>query len=465
MAISRNALCPCGSGKKYKKCCLLNEQASRLSLTREVLHAARDETITKLAKFSAKKHLEEEFEEVIEYFSVVFDEADEASQDAFFNQLILPWYLYCRHEACTEDGTPISIAYEFLQSKGYTLDGTTQRYLKAAIREPLSFWQVEAVEEGAGVLVRDLITDREAFVRDISISRSVPKWDIILAQIVGLDGEYAINTMGPYPMASHRFRSVVKEMKECVVLEGATNPIAPERLLKCDQDFLGAYRLCLEEMFDPPIPEIRNTDGDKLMLTRTRFDFADREHVLAGLREMRNLHEEGDREKSTFVWIVKNKNRRLQETVKGSIDVYQDHLITDCNSTNRDKRLCQRLEKQFAQAITRRNTTKKPFEPTTKGADETGDEPDGALDLDTMPSDAQKQITALMEQQFMGWKDEKIPMLNHRTPSEVVETAGGREQVAAMINDWENQHLRMSGRQFTFDFNKLRSALGLELEA
>ncbi len=29
--VGRNELCPCGSGKKYKKCCLLNDQSSKLA--------------------------------------------------------------------------------------------------------------------------------------------------------------------------------------------------------------------------------------------------------------------------------------------------------------------------------------------------------------------------------------------------------------------------------------------------
>jgi uncharacterized protein YecA (UPF0149 family) len=32
--ISRNAPCPCGSGKKYKKCCLLRKEAEALEQRR-----------------------------------------------------------------------------------------------------------------------------------------------------------------------------------------------------------------------------------------------------------------------------------------------------------------------------------------------------------------------------------------------------------------------------------------------
>lgn len=31
MSVGRNAPCPCGSGKKYKKCCLKSDEQSRLA--------------------------------------------------------------------------------------------------------------------------------------------------------------------------------------------------------------------------------------------------------------------------------------------------------------------------------------------------------------------------------------------------------------------------------------------------
>ncbi len=34
--ISRNALCPCGSGRKYKKCCLINSDMNIAQILKEV---------------------------------------------------------------------------------------------------------------------------------------------------------------------------------------------------------------------------------------------------------------------------------------------------------------------------------------------------------------------------------------------------------------------------------------------
>ena len=44
--ISRNSLCLCGSGKKYKKCCLQNDEAERTNARRSVEATASVGTVT-----------------------------------------------------------------------------------------------------------------------------------------------------------------------------------------------------------------------------------------------------------------------------------------------------------------------------------------------------------------------------------------------------------------------------------
>ena len=43
--ISRNAQCPCGSGKKYKKCCLSKDQAKSLNQKEEPLNYQQKDKI------------------------------------------------------------------------------------------------------------------------------------------------------------------------------------------------------------------------------------------------------------------------------------------------------------------------------------------------------------------------------------------------------------------------------------
>ena len=86
------------------------------------------------------------------------------------------------------------------------------------------------------------------------------------------------------------------------------------------------------------------------------------------------------------------------------------------------------------------------------------------MDLSTLPEEARQQITEMVEKQYMGWADQKIPALQNRTPREAIKTEAGREEVIELIDDWENSQLRMPNPQFSFDFNRLRRSLGLEVE-
>ena len=69
-----------------------------------------------------------------------------------------------------------------------------------------------------------------------------------------------------------------------------------------------------------------------------------------------------------------------------------------------------------------------------------------------------------MESVYMGWVDQKVPVLDHQKPRELVKFPDGRRKVAAMINDFENREARHPNPQFQFDYNKLRKELGLQME-
>jgi hypothetical protein len=51
--IGRNNLCPCGSGKKYKKCCMMKKQAS--SFTRSLVQKKTNELLTDILAFAEKE--------------------------------------------------------------------------------------------------------------------------------------------------------------------------------------------------------------------------------------------------------------------------------------------------------------------------------------------------------------------------------------------------------------------------
>src|SRR3954467_560299 len=77
MTIGRNDTCPCGSGKKYKKCCLSRDQVQRAHETRRDEHfitelrpevdEAVDHALQRLDRGEGK-HVESEISKLLERF-------------------------------------------------------------------------------------------------------------------------------------------------------------------------------------------------------------------------------------------------------------------------------------------------------------------------------------------------------------------------------------------------------------
>ena len=461
----RNDPCPCGSGKKYKKCCMLKEKTSTTSLTLHLLRNTADNVISVLLEYAKKIYGEESMFEA--WDSGWAEMAGDFQTDSPFLQMFTPWFVYHwlpddydleAHFPCEH-----TIVARFLKEYDWKVDNFTKRYLEEAQREPVTFWQVQAVEPEKGMLLKDFITERECFVHEVSGTRIIKKWDIVFGQVIGLDGVYILSATGPYTLPSSRFREHITEFTDRI--KRSRGPVVkPVDLLEYDMDFIMCYELCVEELLNPPLPELRNTDGEKLVFTTSRYTFdpANRTDIIAKLDSMRNIEYAGDEDgELEFIWIVEKKKGMMQSITNAHIKIGPDYILSECNSKPRDKRLKNRFLKSLGEWIKYEDTTHKPldFDELPKSSEESG-----ALDLDTLPEEERQQLVEFIESQYMRWPDQNIPVLQNKTPREAVKTPAGRKQVAALINDWENLQLRKPNPQFRFDFNRLRKTLGLEEE-
>ena len=466
----RNDFCACGSGKKYKKCCLLKEQASR-PLTKQLLDEASTNAISLLLDFSIK------FPEPLKAPPLnrpVPEMPDAEAQTTLKNELLMPWILYLWHppdapsQALPSDRT---VAARFLRQEGEKLDGITRRFMEAARLEPFSYWQVEGVSPGASLLMKDMVTGEERIVRDVSSSKTVARWDIFFAQVVGLEGTFIFNSIGVYPLAPDQFRQSIVAFAEGIKKQTGESADR-RRLLGYQTEFILHYLQCVDEMLHPKLPELQNMDGDKLVFAKSRYVFgaASRPDVIKALISVRDVEKAGEEGgDAKFVWLALPKapnNHNKGKVIKASIRVGQDRMESECNSEARDKALRKQILKHLGSLMTYESTNLQPFNPGKMSGElpQAGADKSGALDLATLSEEDRKRIEGMFEQQHMFWLDEQVPLLGGKTPRETSRTSQGKKQVADMINDWENMRSRAQDIQFCFDFNKLRAELGIALE-
>ena len=94
MAVGRNAPCPCGSGKKYKKCCL-RSAPDPISYTKEKLDRFHETLVGELLEHAGQTFDPEFFDEAAAEFFGWFDEDDvDESKLEGHEMVFYPWLLF-----------------------------------------------------------------------------------------------------------------------------------------------------------------------------------------------------------------------------------------------------------------------------------------------------------------------------------------------------------------------------------
>ncbi len=253
MKAGRNDPCPCGSGEKYKKCCLLKETAERsgdmlfremeANLMERMLPYA-DETFGETAIDQAWHLFLDDMTEV------AFDPEDP------LNLLFIPWFLYNwvieEEEAKPADFAPMNktVAEMFLESKGPTLKPEEVQILQASNRRPLSFYEVLDVVPGKTIKVLDLMRNEELLADEDTASQSLKKGEIIVgSMMLPLQGKIRPLTMGPFALPTECRQEVIDLKEE--VLEKNSIQVIDEAILHQEEAFtLGLYLDLLDEILE-----------------------------------------------------------------------------------------------------------------------------------------------------------------------------------------------------------------------
>jgi hypothetical protein len=180
----RNDPCQCGSGRKYKKCHLRDDERSRGEARRSAaLHALDERLVTEISAFAFARFGVEARAWVTEF--------DDPAQVL---PLAMPWSVY---HFCVQ-GRP---AFEwFLEEASPRPGADERRWLDAQRASWLSVWEVIEVRAGEGLELRDLFAEEERSVREILATETVVKRDCILARVVVLDEAAVLGGTHPRPL-------------------------------------------------------------------------------------------------------------------------------------------------------------------------------------------------------------------------------------------------------------------------
>jgi len=455
----RNDRCPCGSGKKLKKCCGTREGGadSAEESSALALHHADAEVAEEVSRWARRRFGAEWIEEAQDAFLADYE------LEQVELQLFIPWLVY----GFEVEGRPP--AAWFLEERGDKLSERTKGWLEAQLATWLSVWEVLEVEAERGLRLRDLLTREERFVHEVLAAQTLRPRDAVLARVVDCGG---ISTLcGMYP------RALPPGDADFVVRAGRrfggvrTRALSKEKMraLFLQVFLLQAWRQAVADHDRPqPPPILQNTDGDSVLLTKDHFEFEPqaRAEVEAELCKLEGAQQpetdEGKGEVSiSFITAGNARFKSWDNTTIGLAVVGAARLTLDTNSVKRADALRARVEAGLGSLLRHELREHSDVEALMKGYQEepirgTGGKAGSLVDS----PEARAALREFKEKHMGHWLDEEIPALGGLTPRQAVARPGSRPKVDLLLRDMENRERGMPAED-RINYARLRQELGL----
>jgi hypothetical protein len=443
--VGRNDPCPCGSGRKYKKCCLGKAEAvRRQDSTKAETGRLEDDWIRKLSAYAADR-LGVELHQLAKDFRDL-----EAGM-----MLALLWAIY----EADHEGRPI--VEWFLDEHGHRIAPTDREWLEAQQAAWLSVWEVTELDPGHSVTVQDLLSGETRCVDDVSVSESGTLRDAVLTRVVDYRGISVFSGMHPHPLPPERAAEVVERTRRWLRRKRAV-PVERLRRAKTGGYLIRRWEEALDEMEAARRAprQLSNTDGDPLIFTTDHFkiapgsrgDIEDQLNAMEGVEPPDPDDEDG---MYTFLRPGHAAGGGMESTVIGHARLGRGELTLETNSRERADTLRERVEAVCGEWIHHKG--RELADPLSDKIER----PSPGADRKPPTPEEQQLLLEFKERYYTDWLDQPIPALDGKTPREAVQTAEGRGRVDVLLKDIENKEQRWQPETAT-DVSRLRRELGLE---
>ncbi len=333
--VGRNDPCPCGSGKKYKKCCQGSTQAGASLVDAQTLSSLRghdfDHRLIPQLEAFADRELHSRHRG-----------ADQRFQDAAAAaQLAGP----LRYYAQDIDGKVV--AQHFLDRHESRLSDGERSWLEAQLDAHLTVLEVVEVERGSSIRLRDVYTDVERTVTERSASQGLHRREMLLGRVLDHGGESWLVGVHPRTLTPLQAGEVLvrisEAMKKVVGATRAKTVQVPEEVL------VSVWERVVAQVDEAAHnPTLTNADGERLSFVTDHFDFepSARMDVEASIKNIPWCAEpEVEAGLTAFPFMRPGRlSKQGMDTLYGRVLVGERRLRIETNSEARADILRSRLE-------------------------------------------------------------------------------------------------------------------------
>lgn len=405
--VGRNERCPCGSGRKFKACC---DRDPKVPIERRagwVVH--------KLASFALRPHRRGRLVELADIAT------GPGHPDAFVAMLSAP---FLSDLVVFEGGA----AAEFLDERGELLPPDERRLVEDWLGTGRRLWEITSVDPGRSLTLRDSGTGDSIVVAERTASTSHGPGEMVLARVVPVGAQHQL--VGQALVVELRHRESLLRVLDA-------DPGA--------EDFAAWFG----QLSAPP--RLQNREGGDTVMCRavlrpTTTAWSDLAPLLEGRFEA----------DGKGMWVDTTVLDDGDTVIRGHLRREEDDLVVETNSIERLERLLDVIGGLAADLEVVEDERRKLADVMAE-ADE--------VPRRGFPSGVTPEVRAGLESFIADredrWVDEPVPALAGLSPRRAADDPTRREDLMALLREFE-RHAPPPGATFaTFDPARLREKLGL----
>jgi len=483
--VGRNDPCPCGSGKKYKKCCGLKETHEPLIPPSLLTGTSSDDYLQVIPLLGMYGEKILRFEKDGGELKKAVSRFEKKFRPGKIGGLTDSFFMSWMHFDFRFGESRETIAERFLE------DPLTAQLMEpgpSLVRElSLSYFSFyEIIESGPkAVTVEELVTGRQFTVYHLLELYEIDPvpGEIFFARLVG-PKHRAIFFTTPYifgPEARTQFERALRIQEEEFRRSPSASRFPSERHFAESQKeaalFWGEYILRgknlgpQEPILFPdeppgPYPRLFNTDGEELVFAKIYFRIKDEPALRKRLALLKCY--EYDKNDGSWVWMKpgSRKDPDAGRTVLGSFTIKENQLVAETNSRQRSARLRSQLKDQLGGLIAYDKTLwRDPDDMPELSPEEIEAKRRESEELNSRP-EVQELIRKQLERHyFKEWPKMKIPALGGLTPLQAAKTESGRAKLKALLDAFDEMQEARTPTRPKVDFDRLRRMLGLPPKA
>ena len=426
--IGRNEPCPCGSGRKFKRCCGARGAGS--------LTFANEDRVGAMARLDWMLE-DEEWQQAVceaekELWGPMLDAAADHEDEGLWQMsadLFQMWFALDRR---LPDGrTPVE---HLLAEEGAELSDGERAFLELAARTSMRLYEVTGVERGESVALRDLLSGAELRVAERLGSKTMRRWQIQLARV---------NTLGASgrPEIERGLISISRTARGEVLalVEKTRERLREEHDDESDEALFALLTPALHQLWLAPallleLPDLATTDGDPLLLTQVHFRVDDA--VALGLALDAEPELERNPAQPAWSWVQRNEDGAPGAT-HALMRLREGRLVVETLSAERAAAARELVERAAGDAVAHKATTHEhPEAALRRGA--RPDEPVREIPPDLAFELSQEHCARY----YREWLDMEVPALEGMTPRAASRSPAMRGRLVDLLKDFEQLYER-----------------------